>query len=120
MPRKSTGSTTSKSRKTRSPRKRNDNVDQDILEAGSSVESSEGFYDDAGRRDYKEIITELISNPAVKYVASGIATALLTRMANKMATRYPEISTFIKENLDDLEGKIGEFSREFKGESARH
>lgn len=110
MPRKSTGSNTSKSRKTKAPRKR------DVVEAGFA----ERYYDDSGRRDYREIITELISNPAVKYVASGIATALLTRMANKMATRYPEISTFIKENLDDLEGKFGEFSREFKGESARH
>jgi hypothetical protein len=70
-------------------------------------------------RDYKEILREFVSSPAVKYVAGGIATALLTRLANNMADKYPEISHFIRENMDNLEGKLGEFRDTLQG-SARH
>jgi hypothetical protein len=73
-------------------------------------------------RDYKEILREFISSPAVRYVAGGIATALLTRLANNMAERYPEISSFIRENMDNLEGKLGEFRQNLQGEdsASRH
>lgn len=71
-------------------------------------------------RDYKDILEELISNPALRYVAAGVATAIVTRIANKLSDRYPEISSFIRENLDQLEGRFGEFSRESGSESARH
>lgn len=75
---------------------------------------------DRGERDYKDILQELLSNPALKYVAAGLATAVLTRIANKMSDRYPEISSFIRENLDQIEGRFGDFSGEGRGESARH
>jgi hypothetical protein len=64
----------------------------------------------AAKRDYKEVIKDFITSPPVKYIAGGIATALLTRIANNMSDRYPEISSFIKENLDNIEGKLGEFN----------
>ncbi len=70
-------------------------------------------------RDYKEILREFLSRPAVKYVAGGIATAMLTRLANNMAEKYPEISDFIRENMENLEGKLGEFRATFQ-DSARH
>jgi hypothetical protein len=62
-----------------------------------------------GHRDYKIMIKEFAANPAVRYVAGGIATAILSRVATNLSHRYPEISRFISENLDGLEGKLGEF-----------
>lgn len=83
-------------------------------------QSSE-FFSSREDRDYTEILKDLASNPAVRYVATGVATALITRLANKMADRYPEISSFIKENLDTIEGKFGEFRQDRESEtSARH
>lgn len=73
----------------------------------------------SGERDYMAIVREIVSNPTVKYVAGGIATAMLTRLATKLSEKYPEISNFIRENLDTVESK---FSGEGLGrsESARH
>lgn len=62
-----------------------------------------------GGRDYKMMLKDLAANPAVRYVAGGIATAILSRVATNLSQRYPEISRFISENLDGLEGKLGEF-----------
>lgn len=59
------------------------------------------------RGDYKDILRELAASPTVRYVAGGIATALLTRLANNWSEKYPEISTFIRENISTLEGKFG-------------
>jgi hypothetical protein len=72
-----------------------------------------------GVRDYKELLRDLAANPAVRYVAGGIAAAVLTKVATNLSERYPEISNFIKENLDNVEGRLGEFKNGL-GESARH
>jgi len=73
----------------------------------------------AGERDYMSLVREIVSNPTVKYVAGGIATAMLTRLATKLSDKYPEISNFIRENLDQVESKIA--GNGLNGsESARH
>lgn len=65
-------------------------------------------------RDIKEMIRDFAANPAVKYVAGGIATAILTKLASSLSGRYPEISRLLNENLENFEGKL----REFRGGSA--
>lgn len=72
-----------------------------------------------GERDYMGLVRELVSNPTVKYVAGGIATALLTRLATKLSDKYPEISSFIRENLDTVESKLSG-QDVARSESARH
>lgn len=57
-------------------------------------------------RDYKEILKEFVASPAFRYAAGGIATALLSRLANNMSGKYPEISNFIRNNLDTVESKF--------------
>lgn len=69
-----------------------------------SERSSEG-----SQKDYKAMLRELAANPAVRYVAGGIATAVLTKVANNLSQKYPEISRFISENLDGIEGRLGDF-----------
>lgn len=70
-------------------------------------------------RDYKDILRELAANPAVRYVAGGIATAVLAKIASKLSERYPELSNFIQENLDNVEGRLGDFKNSLS-ENARH
>jgi hypothetical protein len=53
--------------------------------------------------ELKELMMEMVSHPAVKYVASGLATAILSRLATGLSERYPEIANFIKDNIDNLE-----------------
>lgn len=74
----------------------------------------------AGEREVTEILKEFIQSPAVKYVAGGIATALLTRLATKLSDRYPEISTFIRDNVDMVENRINGGYRGTASDSARH
>lgn len=70
-------------------------------------------------RDYKDVLRELAANPAVRYVAGGIATAVLARIASNLSDRYPELSSFIKENLENVEGRLGDF-KDSLTDSARH
>ncbi len=70
-------------------------------------------------RDYKDVLRNLAANPAVRYVAGGIATAVLARIASNLSDRYPELSNFIKENLDNVEGRLGDF-KDSLADSARH
>lgn len=50
------------------------------------------------------------SNPAVRYVASGIATAVLAKIATNMAEKYPQISQLLREGLESVEGKLADFN----------
>ncbi|MES2525648.1 MAG: hypothetical protein V4598_01120 [Bdellovibrionota bacterium] len=74
------------------------------FETGSRSGSSLG-----GRENYGQLIRELISNPAVKYVAGGIAASILSRIATNMSTKYPEVSKFLRENIDSFEGRLGQY-----------
>ena len=63
----------------------------------------------SGSKDFKEMAMEMVSHPAVRYVASGLATAILTRLATNLSERYPEIASFVKENIDHLENGFSAF-----------
>ena len=65
----------------------------------------------------KNMWKDLVSNPAVRYVAGGIATAILTKVASNFSTKYPEISRFITENLDGVEGRLSEFKNSLTNDS---
>jgi hypothetical protein len=71
--------------------------------------SARGMASSAAGSAPKSAFMEWASNPTVRYIAGGIATAVLTRIASNIATKYPEISTFLKENMDTVESKLGEF-----------
>lgn len=102
--------TTKKTARRSSPRtKRNEEFSSISLQSGEATST-----------DYKDVLRGFISSPAVKYVAGGVATAILARVAANIADRYPEISNFIKENLETVENKLGEFKSEFDSSSARH
>lgn len=53
--------------------------------------------------DYREMVIEVASHPAVRYMAAGVATAMLANLARKTSRRYPEISRFIQDNVDMFE-----------------
>lgn len=67
---------------------------------------------------------EFVSNPAVKYVAAGIATSMLSKFVTKMTDRYPEITSLLKQNLDSIETRLSDYKNSTSGQSldseARH
>jgi hypothetical protein len=69
------------------------------------------------KQDYRQVLQNFVSSPAVKYVAGGIATAVLHRFATNLSTRYPEITRVLKENLDFIESKLTEYSTGFGKDS---
>ena len=85
-------------------------TDRTELDSGSNFSSSRRS---SSAGDYQHMIRELISNPAVKYIAGGIATSILTRLAQNMSEKYPELSRFLKENIDSFEGRLGQFRPNF-------
>jgi hypothetical protein len=87
--------------------------------SGGQAVSTES-YSQRAPRNFKDIAFELASNPTVRYLAAGVATAILARVANNISDRYPEISDFLKENLDTAEGKLNEFRQNLSGPNARH
>ncbi len=54
-------------------------------------------------------LRSFISAPATMYVAGGIGAALLTRFAIKYYKSHPEISTFVEDKIDTVEGKLKEY-----------
>ncbi len=58
---------------------------------------------------FSHLARELISNPTVKYLAGGVATAILSRLATNMADKYPELSRFLRENIDGFEERLNQY-----------
>ena len=83
-------------------------ADSDDTDSRSNT-ASFGSRSRANTSSAKSTIMEWVENPAVRYVASGIATAVLAKIATNMSSKYPQISTFLRENLETLEGKLGEY-----------
>jgi hypothetical protein len=103
-----------------SSRRNEEDVDmpeERLASRSRSNASREG--EDSSPRDLRSMLRDLAANPAVRYVAGGIATAVLTRVATNMSEKYPEISKFISENLENVEGKLGDFRNGLTGDSAR-
>lgn len=69
---------------------------------------------------YKEVIIDVASHPAVKYMAAGVATAMLARLASKASERYPEISRFIQDNVDMFETNMDYMRFEIESEARNH
>lgn len=86
--------------------------------SGKSASSERSY------QNYRDTLLEWSERPAVRYVAGGIGIALLARFAMNMSEKYPEISRFLRENLDTIEDKLQEFRggsvADREGSEARH
>lgn len=51
----------------------------------------------------------VITAPATMYVAGGLGVAVLARFALRYYRSHPEISTFVEEKIDTVEGKLKEY-----------
>lgn len=87
----------------------------EIIDSGESNFSTRST-GSSSRSEYSQLIREFISNPAVKYMAGGIATAVLSRLATNMSEKYPELSRFLRENIDSFEGRLGQGRPGFSGD----
>ena len=89
--------------KRQSSKKRNYNLD-----TSSSLRNESNF--ETGRSALNsDRLRDLIDNPTVRFVAAGIATAILSRLATNLSEKYPELSRLLKENVDSFEGRIGQY-----------
>jgi hypothetical protein len=76
-------------------------------------------------RNFQKSFSQVINHQAFKYVAGGIGLLVLGRLAVKLSDRYPEIGTYVRDGLDQVETKINEFrggssSEIAEVDSARH
>lgn len=71
----------------------------------------------AARAAAPSTFMEWATSPTVKYIAGGVATAVLTRIASNIATKYPELSNFLRENIDTVESKLSEFKTGLNSDS---
>lgn len=111
MARKSTGS--NRKTATRSSRRGQDFSDNTGFSQSSGSNRGANSTLFSGMSDFsgskRGMLMEVVNNPAFKYVVGGIATAVLTKVVTNMADRYPELSNFLRENLDTIEEKLTEF-----------
>lgn len=61
-------------------------------------------------------LKELYDNPAVKYIAAGIAATAVGKILDTISKRYPEITKWITDEMDSVEEKLVEFRKLHKGE----
>jgi hypothetical protein len=58
---------------------------------------------------YKRVIRGLYNNPISLYVAGTVGAFFLGRFAYRYYQDHPEISDFIRENIDTVESRLREF-----------
>lgn len=54
-------------------------------------------------------LSDLWERPASRYVAAGLATALVAKVTSKITERYPEITNFLKENVPEVGDRLEQF-----------
>ncbi len=61
------------------------------------------------RNNFRDTLVEWSEKPEVRMVAVGIGVALVTRLALSLSSKYPQISSFLRENLHVIEDKLEEY-----------
>lgn len=69
---------------------------------------------------YKRMVRDISRSSPLLYIAGGIGAFLVGRFAYRYYQDHPEVSDFIKENVDTVESKLREFRGGHDEEIARH
>lgn len=56
--------------------------------------------------DYKRLGVELWRMPATKYILGGVALTALIPVALRALRDYPEVNTFVKENVEGIRHRL--------------
>lgn len=70
-------------------------------------------------RPSRSSFNQFFTGPAVKYIAGGLAAAVLTRLVSRLSGRYPELSKFLEDNIDVLEENVDQFKHQLTSETSR-
>lgn len=73
-----------------------------------SLRRSDKIKSSSENESASELIRNFLRSPEVKHMTGGIATAILSRLATTMSEKYPELSRFLKENIESFEDKMGQ------------
>lgn len=97
------------------PRKSNSSA-MNVMSSDGSSNSSRG------RKDYLRMMKNLSDRTAFRYAVGGMGVFLLGRLAVKLSDRYPQISNYFKEGMEEIEGRLNSFrgEEESGAEEARH
>jgi hypothetical protein len=68
---------------------------------------------------YRDLMRDVVMSPAFKYIAAGLGAAVLARLANQTSEKFPEVSSFIKDNMNMLQVKIDEYKSHLKGHDSQ-
>lgn len=88
-----------------------------------SQESSLNISQLSPQGNYKNLIRNLSSNITTRYVLGGIAGMLLVRFAMKYYREHPEISDFLRDNFENVEGRLRQYRQNLSSDTssmARH
>lgn len=69
---------------------------------------------------YKKVVRDFTRSPSLLYLAGGIGAYFIGRFAYRYYQNHPEISDFIKENVDTVESRLREYRGGSQEEVARH
>lgn len=72
------------------------------------------------KKKHVKQLKKMASNPAVRYLAAGFISAVSIQVLRKLSERYPEISEFLKENLELVEDKVANFRSRVRSEELHH
>lgn len=68
-----------------------------------------------GRRSYMRKINNLNFKPVLGLIAGGVGVFALYKVGRILYSKYPQIGSFLRDNLDTIESRIGEFRESFRG-----
>lgn len=107
-----------RSRNLDASRKNDDSIESSRTSTRPRTRARSNTQNFSSTNEGSSYLKELIANPALRYVASGIATAVLTRFVTRISTKYPEISNFLRENMESIEEKLSEFKQNVEAGSS--
>lgn len=113
MPRKSNQQSSRSTRNTKKSSGRSRRGSQSTLDISQLSRQS----------NYQNLIRNLSSSNATKYVLGGIAGVLLVRFTMRYYREHPEISDFLRDNFENVEGRLRQYRQNLSSDTssmARH
>lgn len=68
---------------------------------------------------FEKFLFQFMHSPLLKFALAGLSVAILARLAKKMENQFPEISTFMNENLEFLNERVNSLRNSLKNSQTK-